>query len=123
MSQTITIRTNCALQRTRRERRGCNPRVPRAGSLTFVVRFSNQDHQDCPRPPITPESSNTLSQPDMTKIQTETAMTSGTGHGPLAGESLAGVPLILIELSGTANGSQPARRVAMRARPVAGSRR
>jgi hypothetical protein len=29
---------NHALQRTRRERRGCNPRVPQAGSLSLVVR-------------------------------------------------------------------------------------
>ena len=50
-------------------------------------------------------------------------MTSGNGHAPLAWESLAGVPLSLIELDGPANGRQPARRVAMRARPVAGPRR
>ena len=92
-------------------------------SLTFNVRFPDQEHQDGHRPPITPEPSNTLSQPDMTKIQTETAMTSGTGHAPLAGESLAGVPLMPIELSGTANVRQPARRVAMRTRPASGSRR
>jgi hypothetical protein len=88
-----------------------------------VVRFPDQDHQDCHRPPTTPDPSDTLSQPDMTKIQTEMAMTSGLHHGRLAGESLAGVPLILIELDGSANGRQPARRVAMRALPVAGSRR
>jgi hypothetical protein len=50
-------------------------------------------------------------------------MTSGTGHAPLAAESPAGVPLSLIELDGSANGRQPTRRVAMRARLVAGSRR
>jgi hypothetical protein len=92
-------------------------------SLTFHVRFPKQDHQDCHRPPITPESSNTPSHPDMTEIQTETAMTSGTGHATLAGESSTGVPLMPIEPSGPANGRQPARRVAMRTSPVAGSRR
>lgn len=50
-------------------------------------------------------------------------MTAGLHQGRLAGQGSSGVPLILIELSGAANGRQPARQVAMRARSVAGSRR
>ena len=34
---------NHALKRTRRERRGCNPRVPCAGSLSWVVRRRSAD--------------------------------------------------------------------------------
>jgi hypothetical protein len=101
----------------------CAPPAPPRPSLTFVVRFPNQDHQDSHRRPITPDPSDTLGQPDMTTIQRETAIPSGNGHAPLAWESLAGVPLILIELSGPANGRQAARRVAMRTLPVAGTRR
>ena len=92
-------------------------------SLTFVVRFPDQDHHDHHRPPITPEPSDPPSQSDMTMIQRETAIPSGTGHAPLAGESPAGVPLRLIELDGSANGRQPTRRVALRGRLVDGSRR
>jgi len=87
------------------------------------VRFPDQDHQDCPRPPFTPAHSGTLAQTEMTMIQTEAEKAPGCGHGLLACGGLPGVPLIQSNHGGPANGRQPARRVAMRASPGAGSRR
>jgi hypothetical protein len=89
----------------------------------LYVRFPDQDHQDCPRTPFTPEHSGTLAQPEMTTIPIETEMALGDGHGLLACGGLPGVPLIQSNHDGPANGSQPARRVAMRRFWVAGSRR
>jgi hypothetical protein len=92
-------------------------------SLTFDVRFPDQDHPDWPRPPITAELPKPPRQPDMTTIQTQTQIASGDGHTLLAWGVLPGVALRLIEPVGPANGRQPARRVAMRTHSVAGSRR
>jgi hypothetical protein len=69
------------------------------------------------------EDSRTLAQPEMTMIQTEQETATGDGHGLLACVGLPGVPLIQSNQGGPANGSQPARRVAMRLSRVAGSRR
>jgi len=59
----------------------------------------------------------------MTTIQTGLEIARADGHGLLALTSHSGVAMIPFELAGPASGRQPARRVAMRTLPVAGSRR
>jgi len=58
-------------------------------------------------------------------VQTpESFFSSGAVHQDrLVGSCPPEVPMSSVELDGPANGRQPARRVAMRARSVAGSRR
>ena len=54
----------------------------------------------------------------------ESFFSSGAVHQDrLVGSCPPEVPMSSVELDGPANGSQPARRVAMRTSPVAGSRR
>jgi len=117
---------NQSVQRTGASRHA-EWRCGRPGWLAPVadlgVRFPDQDHQDCPRPSFIPEHSSTLAQPEITMIQTETEMAVGGGHGLLACGGLPGVPLIQSNHGGPANGSQPARRVAMPTPLAAGSRR
>ena len=48
---------------------------------------------------------------------------AAVGQDWLAASFPPEVPMTSVELDGPANGSQPARRVAMRTSPVAGSRR
>ena len=89
----------------------------------LCVRFPDQDPADRRQTPNDADVPGPHPQTEMTTIQAEADMASGTGHARLAWESHSGAYMRLIELDGPANGRQPTRRVAMRRLPAAGSRR
>jgi hypothetical protein len=133
-----TTRPNHALQRTRPSHHCCNRGIPWAGSLSLgrsttqkptrpdrnITAFLGQDEQDL-QDGSDHGGRQDGSCPSCYPVQNPGSFfSSGAVYQDwLAGSFPPEVPMRSVELDGPANGSQPARRVAMWASRVAGTRR